>query len=126
MLNVHEIPIIANRKGPEIGLQTNMIVTIEPGFYEDNKFGIRIENCVRTVKANTKYLYASNVEFLTFEPLTFVPIQRELIDKSLLTSEEINWLDQYHQKCLTLIGQELKRQNKLEIYEWLMEETKPI
>jgi len=126
MLNVHEIPIIANRKGPEIGLQANMIVTIEPGFYEDNKFGIRIENCVRTVKANTKYHYASNVEFLTFEPLTYVPIQRELIDKNLLNDEEVKWLNEYHQTCATLIGKELKKQDKIEVYEWLLEETKPI
>lgn len=126
MLNVHEVPIIGNRKSIELGLQENMIVTIEPGYYENDKFGIRIENCVLAVKAATKYKYASNVDFLTFEPLTYVPIQRELIDKSLLDADELNWLNSYHAKCTELIGPELKKAGQNDVYEWLLEQTKPI
>ena len=123
MLNVHELPIIANRKSTEIGFSENMIVTIEPGYYEDGKFGIRIENCVRTVKAETAY---SDGKFLRFEPLTFVPIQKEFVEKSLLSEEELKWLNDYHTKCLHLVGEELKKANKLDVYKWLVEQTKPL
>lgn len=126
LLNVHEVPIIGNRKSIELGLQENMIVTIEPGFYENGQFGIRIENCVLVVKASTKYRYASNVDFVTFEPLTYVPIQRELIDKSLLDPAELDWLNGYHEKCARLVGEQLKHAGLDQIYEWLLEQTRPI
>lgn len=123
MLNVHEIPIIANRKSVELGIQENMIITIEPGYYENEKFGIRIENCELTLKANTKYKFA---EFVKFEPLTYVPIQIDLIEKSLLNSEELQWLNDYHCKCAQVVGDKLKELNKIDVYEWLVEQTKPI
>ena len=123
MLNVHELPIIANRKTTEIGFSENMIVTIEPGYYEDGKFGIRIENCVRVVTADTPY---SNGKYLRFEPLTYVPIQREFVEKSLLSDEELKWLNDYHAKCCSLVGDELKKQGKLHVYEWLIQQTKPL
>jgi Xaa-Pro aminopeptidase len=126
LLNVHEMPIITHRKCSDITLQKNMIVTIEPGYYEEGKFGIRIENCVYTSKAETKYLYANNVSFLKFEPLTYVPIQREFIDKELLSKEELDWLNNYHINCLTYVGEELKRVGKLEVLDWLIEQTKPL
>ena len=126
LLNVHEMPIIGNRRSSEIVVEENMIVTIEPGYYEDGNFGIRIENCVLTVKANTKYKYAANVEFIRFEPLTYVPLQRELIDKSLLTSDELDWINEYHEKCLSLVGEQLKSAGKAQVYEWLVEQTKPL
>lgn len=110
----------------ELGLQENMIVTIEPGYYENNQFGIRIENCVRTVKKQTKYKYADNVDFLTFEPLTYVPIQRDLIDRDLLNQQELEWLNSYHETCLQIIGKSLKEAGKFDMYEWLVEQTKPL
>ncbi|CAF3811344.1 unnamed protein product [Rotaria sp. Silwood1] len=60
----------------------------EPGFYSDDKFGIRIENCVIVINKSSKYGYY-NEEWLTFEQLTMVPIQRKLIDRSLLTNDEV-------------------------------------
>lgn len=103
-----------------------MIITIEPGYYEDGNFGIRIENCNLVVHANTNNLYAANVNFLKFEPLTFVPIQREFIDVNILTQEETNWLNSYHKRCADIIGSELMKANKTEVYKWLMEQTKPL
>jgi Xaa-Pro aminopeptidase len=126
LLNVHEVPIIGNNKSIELGLQENMIVTIEPGFYENNQFGIRIENCVRTIKANTKYARAGSVDFLTFEPLTYVPIQRELIDKSLLDLHELTWLNSYHHECARIIGDELTIVNKKDVHEWLLQQCQPL
>ena len=103
-----------------------MIITIEPGYYETGKFGIRIENCNLTVRARTPYVYADNVEFIAFEPLTLVPIQREFIDKQLLNQEELDWLNQYHHRCAQEVGSELKKANKLEVYEWLLVQTQPL
>lgn len=116
---------MGNRKSIDLGLQENMIVTIEPGFYQDNEFGIRIENCVQTVKASTKYKFG-NVDFITFDPLTLVPIQRELVDKSLLDKVELEWLNGYHRRCADLIGEQLKLAGLDDIYEWLLEQTKPM
>ncbi len=101
-------------------------MTIEPGFYEDGEFGIRIENCNLVVNAETRYCYAKNVQFVRFEPLTWVPIQREFIDKSLMNQEEIQWINDYHRKCVELVGNELKRDNKIDVYEWLIEQAQSI
>ncbi len=122
---MHEVPIITYKKSIDIGLQDNMIVTIEPGYYEDNQFGIRIENCVLTKKADTKYKHL-NINFVEFEPLTYVPIQRELIVKNLLSQDELDWLNEYHAKCHSYTGEILKSQNKLDVYDWLSEQTRPL
>ncbi|RNA06073.1 xaa-Pro aminopeptidase 1 [Brachionus plicatilis] len=126
LLNVHEVPVIANRKGVDIFVNENMIITDEPGYYETGNFGIRIENCNLTIKANTKYQNASNVDFITFEPLTLVPIQKDLVVKDLLNSEELNWLNSYHQRCFDIVGQELLVHNNNDAYEWLKEQTQPL
>ncbi|GFS27148.1 XAA-PRO aminopeptidase 1, partial [Elysia marginata] len=88
-LNVHEGPCgISFRVSPsEIGLEENMIVTDEPGYYEDGKFGIRIENCVKVVKAETKHRFGGK-DYLTFEPITVVPLQKKMIDATMLTEKE--------------------------------------
>ena len=120
------MPIMSNRKSVEIGLKENMIVTIEPGYYEDGNFGIRIENCVLIVKEKTKFNYSNSVEFVKFEPLTYVPIQKELIQKNLLNEQEIKWINEYHEKCLSITGEVLKKENKLDVFAWLKEQTTPL
>ncbi len=60
----------------------------EPGFYHDGHFGIRIENLVRVVPAKTEHNFKER-NFLTFENLTFVPIQRKLIVADMLTKAEV-------------------------------------
>lgn len=63
----------------------------EPGYYEDGKFGIRIENIVKIVKAETKHNFRDR-GFLTFKTVTLVPIQTKLIDPTLLTENEVRHL----------------------------------
>jgi len=65
-----------------------MIVSNEPGYYEDGKFGIRIENLVRVKK---------NKKVCSFDNLTMAPIDKSLINKNILKKNEINWLNNYHQ-----------------------------
>tara|TARA_A100001011_G_C14178431_1_gene785699 strand:- start:490 stop:1206 length:717 start_codon:yes stop_codon:yes gene_type:complete len=89
-LNVHEGPP-AISKNNKINFKEGMIVSNEPGYYKNGKFGIRIENLIR-VKKNKK-------EFI-FENLTMVPIDKTLIDKKILKKDEINWVNNYHHSVL--------------------------
>jgi len=94
-LNVHEppqgfAPAISER-GRTV-LEPGMFTSNEPGFYQTDAYGIRIENLVLTVEA------AENEfgHFLRFETLTLFPIDQKLIEKSLLTDQERSWLNAYH------------------------------
>lgn len=100
-LNVHEGPSgISWRVYPnDPGLQAGMILSDEPGYYEDGNFGIRIETLVKVVEAKTKFTMPSKSTFLTFEPVTVVPIQSKLIQADLMTKQEVEWLNGYHQTC---------------------------
>ncbi|MGO3183088.1 MAG: aminopeptidase P family protein [Aequorivita sp.] len=70
----------------------NQLTTIEPGFYKKDVFGIRIENVVLSaIKEKTEY-----GEFIGFTPITLCPIDRQLIDKSLLLDSEKEWFNSYH------------------------------
>jgi Xaa-Pro aminopeptidase len=94
-LNVHEGPQgfhpgIASRSKNTI--DEHMVTTNEPGYYESGKFGIRIENCLLTTKAGT----SSSGTFLKFETLTLFPIDTQLIERSLLTRDEVQWINNYH------------------------------
>lgn len=126
-LNVHEGPCrISYKLSPsEVPLEENMILSNEPGYYEDGKFGIRIESLQIVVKAETKNNFG-NRGFLTFEPITLVPIQRKMIDKNLLTSEEIQWVNSYHKKCREVIGKLMLEQSRSELYDWLLDQTKEL
>ncbi|XP_023236051.1 xaa-Pro aminopeptidase 1-like isoform X1 [Centruroides sculpturatus] len=126
-LNVHEGPMgISWKYRPDDpGLQEGMVLSNEPGYYEDGQFGIRIESLMIVKKADTKYNF-KELDFLTFEIITLVPIQTKLLEPSMLTAEEFEWLDNYHQLCRDVIGKELKRQGKLQAHQWLLKETQPL
>uniref|UniRef100_T1DMF3 Xaa-Pro aminopeptidase 1 n=1 Tax=Crotalus horridus TaxID=35024 RepID=T1DMF3_CROHD len=125
-LNVHEGPCgISYKTFADEPLEAGMIVSDEPGYYEDGSFGIRIENVVIVVPAKTKYNF-SNKGSLTFEPLTLVPIQTKMILVHLLTQKECDWLNDYHRKCREVIGAELEQQGRHEAFQWLIRETEPI
>ena len=93
-LNVHEGPMgISWRPYPDDpGLQVGMVLSNEPGYYQDGDFGIRLENLVHIVQADTKHNFRDR-GYLTFEDLTMVPIQQKLIDPKLLSPDEINYIN---------------------------------
>jgi len=93
-LNVHEGPERISSALMNVPLEEGMVVSDEPGVYKEGRHGIRIENLV-AVKSIGKSEFC---EFLTFETLTMVPYERELIDTSMLTSEEICQVDEYHKR----------------------------
>ena len=78
-----------------------MIFSIEPGYYKENHFGIRLENLYQTI------LHPQNKNFFKFIPLTYFPFSISNINKTLLTNQEIEWLNIYHEstknKLLPLI-----------------------
>ena len=103
-LNVHEGPQ-AISKNNKIKFKKGMIVSNEPGYYEKNRFGIRIENLIYVKKSNNKKF---------FENLTMAPIDKELIEENILTKGEKNWLNSYHRKVYkNLLG----TMNKTEVKE---------
>ncbi|XP_075791630.1 xaa-Pro aminopeptidase 1 isoform X2 [Pelodiscus sinensis] len=125
-LNVHEGPCgISYKTFADEPLEAGMILSDEPGYYEDGSFGIRIENVVLVIPAKTKYNF-SNRGSLTFEPLTLVPIQTKMISIPLLTQKECDWVNDYHRTCREVIGEELKSQGRHDALQWLIRETEPI
>ncbi|MBB6680470.1 aminopeptidase P family protein [Aequorivita sp. 609] len=89
----------------------NQLTTIEPGCYKKGVFGIRIENIVLSIaKQETEY-----GEFIGFTPVTLCPIDRQLIDKTLLTTTEIEWYNSYHKMVFEQLSPMLNTNEK----EWL-------
>uniref|UniRef100_A0A8C6K0D8 Uncharacterized protein n=1 Tax=Melopsittacus undulatus TaxID=13146 RepID=A0A8C6K0D8_MELUD len=91
----------------------------EPGYYQDGEFGIRIEDVALVVEAQTEK------PFLTFEVVSLVPYDRNLIDISLLSPEQIRYLNTYYESIRARVGQELQRQQLQEEYDWLHRSTEP-
>ncbi|MFI4983921.1 MAG: M24 family metallopeptidase, partial [Rickettsiales bacterium] len=87
-LGVHEGPQAISKNPTRVVLEENMILSNEPGYYQEGKYGIRIENLVRVIKSKTK-------GFLEFQTLTQVPYDHKLIDKKLLTKEELKFIRAY-------------------------------
>lgn len=102
-LNVHEGPhSISPRFGNKEGLKKGMVVSNEPGYYEDGNFGIRIENLLEMQYVKPEHndpdfeVGPAEKKFLKFARLTMIPIQKNLIKVDLMTKAELDWLDSYH------------------------------
>ena len=104
-LSVHEGPQRIARTGT-VPLEAGMILSNEPGFYREGAYGIRIENLI-AVEAAPKLYGQTVAEMLQFETLTWVPIDRRLIDPNLLTADERNWLNAYHRRVHDLLTPDL-------------------
>lgn len=119
-MNVHEGPISFGNRGITSGVpfEPGMVISDEPGYYKTGGFGIRIENCVTVREAFEN----ENGRFLGFEPLTLAPIETKLVEVSLLSDQELEWLNGYHahvlEKVLPLLEGEDAR--------WLAEKCRPL
>ncbi|GLU13693.1 hypothetical protein SLE2022_303090 [Rubroshorea leprosula] len=122
-LYVHEGPqVISFRpRTPNVPLQASMTITDEPGYYEDGNFGIRLENVLIVKEAGTKFNFG-NKGYLSFEHITWAPYQSKLIELSLLTPEEIEWLNSYHAKCRDILAP-FMNENEMA---WLKKATEPV
>ncbi|CAI5711218.1 hypothetical protein KXD40_001507 [Peronospora effusa] len=124
-LDVHEKGVLMSfRLNPNgLKIQDGMTLSNEPGYYEDGNFGIRIES-VMVVKKAPHITSPLNRVFCEFETLTIVPIQQKLINVSLLTPEEIKWLNAYHKEVHDKLQPLLKDDSEACAY--LARETKPL
>lgn len=115
-LSVHEPPQRISKKNmfPSVDLHTGMILSNEPGFYKEGEYGIRIENILIVMEEGKN--------MLGFENISWAPIDRDLIEPSLLSSDEIKWLNNYHQKVFDKLSFFLTSEEKL----WLQEVTMPL
>ncbi|KAF3790670.1 putative Xaa-Pro aminopeptidase P [Nymphaea thermarum] len=122
-LNVHEGPHLISFRphARNVPLQASMTVTDEPGYYEDGNFGIRLENVLIVTEAETKYNFGDK-GYLSFEHITWVPYQKKLMELSMLTPEEIEWVNSYHSKCREILAPYLDESEKT----WLRKSTEPL
>ena len=118
-LSVHEGPQSISKKGAQ-ELLPGMILSNEPGYYKPGSFGIRIENLI--IVTEPKVPEGGDIPMMGFETLTFCPIDRRLIDKSLLTQEEIDWLNNYHARVREKLSAHLKDAER----QWLEAATAPL
>ncbi|MFM7533105.1 MAG: aminopeptidase P family protein [Rubrivivax sp.] len=96
-LNVHEGPQSISKAIPDanMAMEPGMITSIEPGVYRPGQWGVRIENLVMNVAAETPE-GSTFAEMLEFETLTLCPIDTRCIDRALLREDEVAWLNAYH------------------------------
>ncbi|WP_070089037.1 aminopeptidase P family N-terminal domain-containing protein [Merdimonas faecis] len=121
--NVHEPPTgfrwyIVPSKNEHHQLEEGMVITDEPGIYEDGKFGIRIENEF-IVRKGVQNKYG---QFMHFETITFAPIDLDGIDPEEMSKDEREWLNNYHKDVYEKIGPHLTDEER----EWLKEYTRAI
>ena len=114
-LNVHEGPQSIRMNENPVTLQLGMLTSNEPGVYKAGSHGIRTENLVLVVPAG-EGMFGN---YLQFETVTLCPICKKGIIKELLTSEEINWLNQYHQTVYEKLSSGLNKEEQA----WLKEAT---
>lgn len=117
VLTVHEGPQAISERNEEEFVE-NMTTSIEPGLYIENSHGIRIEN-----EAYVKKAFDNEFgHFLEFETLTYVPLDTRPIKTEMLTSEEIDWVNDYNKKCYELLSPYLEGND----LEYLKESCKEI
>ncbi len=115
-LNVHEGPHQIRMEWKPAPLVAGMTVTDEPGIYLAGRFGVRIENTLLV----TPYRETEFGQFLQFEPLTLCPIDTTPIIRELLSQEEIDWLNQYHEMVFEQLSPHLEADER----EWLRAQTR--
>ena len=118
-LSVHEGPQRISRLG-SVPLEPGMILSNEPGYYKEGKYGIRIE-CLIVVDEPAA-IKGGEREMMGFETLTLAPMDLRLVDRNQLTKQETNWLNLYHANVRKTIAPHLIGQDKV----WLKQATSAI
>ena len=123
-LAVHEGPQrIAKAAGGQAGtgqeLMAGMLLSNEPGYYQSGGYGIRIENLVLVEK---REIDGAEGDYLGFETVTFVPIDRTLVERALLTPEETGWWNDYHARTRAILAPQLEAADLA----WLEDACRPL
>jgi Xaa-Pro aminopeptidase len=109
-------PVTGNRQP----ILPGMFLTIEPGFYQEGRYGIRIENLA--VVAVDAALSTESETFLKLEIVTRCPVDRRLIETAMLDEGEIAWLDGFHAD----VARALEPLVEGEVKSWLAAATAPL
>ena len=117
-LSVHEGPARISKLGTS-ALKRGMILSNEPGYYKTDGFGIRIENLELVVAAD---INGAEKSMNAFETLTLAPIDRRLIDVTMLSKDELDWLNAYHARVRAEVGPLLDEPTKA----WLDQATEAL
>ena len=119
-LSVHEGPQRISKLPNTVALAAGMVVSNEPGYYRQDSYGIRIENLVLVQPVPAPA--GAELDLLGFETLTLAPIDRALIDPSVLSSAELAWLDGYHARVAKVLTPLLDTATA----DWLRAATRPL
>jgi len=119
-LSVHEGPQGIHKRSTDVELKPGMIVSNEPGYYKTDGYGIRIENLIVVTEAAD--IDGGERPMMGFEELTLAPIDRRLIDASMLSAQELDWLNAYHARVRDEISPLVDTETK----KWLKDVTKKI
>jgi Xaa-Pro aminopeptidase len=117
-LCVHEGPARISPHPVDVALEPGMLLTNEPGLYREGEYGIRLENMI-LVTAEKQTPFGM---FLAFENMTLCHFEKDLVDTSLLTKAEIDWVNQYHGKVFDSLGPHLDTT----VRSWLQARTNPL
>jgi Xaa-Pro aminopeptidase len=118
-LSVHEGPQRLSKTGTE-KLLAGMILSNEPGYYKPGSYGIRLENLIIVTPAEE--LPDGDIPMHGFETLTLAPFDKRMLRTSLLTRDELHWLDEYHRRVMGEIGPMVGG----EVLAWLEQATAPL
>lgn len=113
-LSVHEEAAMGISPRGEAPLEAGMILSNEPGYYEEGAYGIRIENLIQTNENEAGDLY--------FETITLTPFDKNLIDASLLKDQERKWVNNYHASVYETLAPFFDDEHRA----WLKEATLPL
>jgi Xaa-Pro aminopeptidase len=118
-LSVHEGPASISKRGTT-ALGRGMILSNEPGYYKVGAYGIRIENLVLVIEGPA--VDGGEKPLNAFETLTLAPIDRRLVERKLLTQDEIRWVDDYHARVNDTLAPLLDSDTRA----WLVSATRPL
>jgi len=117
-LNVHEGPQGISPYSSNVSLQAGMVLSNEPGYYESGWGGIRLENLYVVKKAEGYKQHPAGKGWLCFETLTLIPFERRLIEREILSPDEVKWLDDYHHQVLQEISPLLEKPQDIQWLKW--------
>ncbi len=122
-LSVHEGPCGISPRANSVPLMPGMILSNEPGYYKEGSYGIRIENLVLVV--DTTMRDDKGQRIFAFETLTLAPYERALIDTELLSKEELDFINDYHQRVRDELLADLEKVDPAAA-QWLVTATFPL
>ena len=117
-LSVHEGPQRIGKAWNPTELRPGMVISNEPGYYKSGAYGIRCENLVLVKEAES----VGPTPMYGFEAITLVPFDTRLLERSLLTAEEVGWINAYHARVMEEVGPLLEG----ETLTWLRRATRPM